>query len=103
MKKLLILPLILIAITIHAQLSQDSVMARQLALQSDFVNKIKAMGFTPSLPAPNRKINVKLKIKGGAVLLEFVIFNIAEKQKRITKGRVATRGRGPSPSAPLRA
>jgi hypothetical protein len=52
MKKLLLLPLIIIAITVHAQLSKDSAMARQIALQSDFVNKIKAMGFTPSLPAP---------------------------------------------------
>jgi hypothetical protein len=52
MNKLLILPFILLGWATHAQQSKDSVMARQTALESDFVNKITAMGFKPSLPAP---------------------------------------------------
>lgn len=36
----------------NAQTPADSVIARQSALRDDYVNKVKALGFTPSLPVP---------------------------------------------------
>ena len=39
-------------ININTAQAQDSVMIRQVALQNNFVNKIKAAGYMPSLPAP---------------------------------------------------
>jgi hypothetical protein len=44
--------LIVINFKVTAQTHQDSVMARQVALTADFVNKIKAAGLTPSLSVP---------------------------------------------------
>jgi hypothetical protein len=37
---------------VNAQLSADSIMARQTALRDDYIGKITLLGLTPSLPAP---------------------------------------------------
>ena len=47
-----ILILMLIITTAHAQGTKDSVMTRLSALRDDYVNKIKALGYTPKLKVP---------------------------------------------------
>jgi hypothetical protein len=38
--------------TVSAQMSNDSIMKMQTALRDDYIDKVKAMGFTPSLNPP---------------------------------------------------
>ena len=54
MHKTFVLALILgtLSQSVSAQTSEDSVMKRQTALRDDYINKIKGMGFTPSLNVP---------------------------------------------------
>lgn len=42
---------------ILAQTSKDSILQRQINLRDDYINKIKAMGFTPSLNPPPIVLN----------------------------------------------
>src|ERR1700744_1002835 len=37
--------------------AQDSIVVRQTALRDDYINKVKAAGFTPSLAAPPVVVN----------------------------------------------
>jgi len=54
MKKALriILVFMLITTAVHAQQTKDSVITRLTTLRDDYVNKIKAMGYTPKLKLP---------------------------------------------------
>ena len=48
----LLLFLSVLSLTVSAQLSDDSIKKMQTALRDDYIGKIKAMGFTPSLNPP---------------------------------------------------
>ena len=44
--------LIILISTVHAQTHQDSLTTNLIALRNDFIGKIKAIGYTPSIEAP---------------------------------------------------